>query len=901
MQDYEKLGVFYLGREIEAETGAARDELLLYDSKDLTTHAVCVGMTGSGKTGLCLALLEEAALDGIPAICIDPKGDLGNLLLTFPQLAPADFAPWVDGADAARKGVSPEQLAQDTAAVWKKGLGDWGQGLERIARLREAADLAIYTPGSNTGLPLSVLRSFAAPAPELLEDAPAMRDRIATLVCGLLALLGRDADPLQSREHILLANLLEHAWRAGQTLDMPGLIAAVQKPPFDKVGAFDLDTFYPPKERLALAMAINNLLASPGFAAWLEGEPLDAQRLLFTPEGKPRIAIVSIAHLADAERMFIVTLLLNEVIAWMRAQSGTSSLRAILYMDEIFGYFPPTANPPSKAPMLTLLKQARAYGLGCVLATQNPVDLDYKGLSNAGTWFIGRLQTERDKMRVLEGLESALAGAGGYDRPTLDRMMSGLKQRVFLMRNAHDDAPVLFQSRWALSYLRGPMTGPEISRLMAPRKAGARGPAAHASAGGASAGGASAVGASARGVPAGSVLAGGAPAGGTPAGGPAGSTNVVQGNFGAARSSAPSVQVSVEPNADATARATLEAADTAAERAGADATAAGISPAATPPPRNNTIRPSVPPDVPEYCLTPLAGAAEITYRPMVMGVAKLHFIDSKLALDQWRTNMYLAPLSDDGGNALWDEAQVSSDLKSRLGKGAVANAAFSGLPAPAMRAASYAQWGKALAAHLYQNARAEVFVCDAFKISSVPDESEGDFRARLTLAARERRDAAVEDLRRKYAPKLLALQERERRAQERVKREKSQLSQQKLQTAFTIGASVFGALLGQRRVSVSNVNRAASAARSAGRIGRESGDVDRADDNLEAVQQQGADLQRQLEAETAALGSSLEAGTVTLRKVQVSPRKSDVAVGEVALVWVPWKKGVDGFPEPAYE
>jgi hypothetical protein len=870
MQDYEKLGVFYLGREIEAGTGAARDELLLYDSKDLTTHAVCVGMTGSGKTGLCLALLEEAALDGIPAICIDPKGDLGNLLLSFPQLAPGDFAPWVDTADAARKGVSAEQLAQDTAAVWKKGLADWGQGPERIARLREAADLAIYTPGSNTGLPLSVLRSFAAPPPELLEDAPALRDRISTLVSGLLALLGRDADPLQSREHILLSNVLESAWRAGQTLDMAGLIAAVQKPSFDKVGAFDLDTFYPPKDRLALAMAINNLLASPGFAAWLEGEPLDAQRLLFTPQGKPRIAILSIAHLADAERMFIVTLLLNEVIAWMRAQSGTSSLRAILYMDEIFGYFPPTANPPSKAPMLTLLKQARAYGLGCVLATQNPVDLDYKGLSNAGTWFIGRLQTERDKMRVLEGLESALAGAGGYDRAALDRMMSGLKQRVFLMRNVHDDAPVLFQSRWALSYLRGPMTGPEISRLMAPRKSAARAPAANTS------------------------------AGSTPAGGTAGSTNVLYGNFGAPRTATSNIQVSVDSAADATARATIEAADAAAQRAGADAVAAGISPTATPPAREMG-RPNVPPDVPEYFLAPLAGAAGITYRPMVMGVAKLHFIDSKLALDQWRTNVYLAPLSDDGDEVLWEEARVSSDLKSRLGKGALVDAAFSGLPAPAMRASSYAQWGKALAAHLYESARAEVLVSDAFKTTSAPDESEGDFRTRLRLAARERRDAAVEELRRKYAPKVLALRERERRAQERVEREKAQLSHQKLQTAFTIGASVFGALLGQRRMSVSNVNRAASAARSAGRIGRESGDVDRAGESLEAVQQQGADLQRQLEAETAALGSSLDAGTVALRKVQVSPRKSDIAVGEVALVWVPWRKGADGFPETAYE
>jgi hypothetical protein len=807
MQDYEKLGVFYLGRELDAASGEPRDDLLLYDSKDLTTHAVCVGMTGSGKTGLCLSLLEEAAIDGIPAICIDPKGDLGNLLLSFPQLAPTDFAPWVDSADAARKGVSAEELAQNTAAAWKKGLADWGQAPERIARFRDAVDLAIYTPGSNTGLPLSVLRSFSAPPAELLADAPALRDRIGTLVSGLLALLGRDADPLQSREHILLANVIETSWRAGTSLDMPGLIAAVRKPGFDKVGAFDLDTFFPPRDRLELAMAINNLLASPGFAAWLDGEPLDAQRLLFTPQGKPRISIISIAHLPDAERMFIVTLVLNEVIAWMRAQSGTSSLRAILYMDEIFGYFPPTANPPSKPPMLTLLKQARAYGLGCVLSTQNPVDLDYKGLSNAGTWLIGRLQTERDKLRVLEGLESALASGDGYDRASLDKMMSGLKQRVFLMRNAHDDAPVLFHSRWALSYLRGPMTGPEISRLMGPRKA------------------------------AGAVAAGANPT--TPA------------------------------------------------------------PPAAAPPRAKASRPSVPPEVTEYFLTPNGSSSGLTYRPMVMGLGKLHFVDSKLALDQWRTSAYLAPLTDEGVS--WNEAKASADLKSRLGGRAASDAEFLGLPAAAMRASSYADWERSLAAHLYESVRAEVFVCDALKLSSLPDESEGDFRARLALAGRERRDAALEQLRRKYAPKLLTLQERERRAMERVEREKSQLSQQKLQSALSIGASVFGALLGRRTLSASNVNRAASAARAAGRIGRESGDVDRADDNLEAVARLRADLQREFDAEAAALGGSLDASTVPLRKVQVSPRKSDIAVGEVALVWAPWRKGADGFPEPAHD
>jgi hypothetical protein len=412
MPDFEKLGAFYLGREYDLETAKPRDELLLYDAKDLTTHAVCVGMTGSGKTGLCLSLLEEAAIDGIPAIAIDPKGDLGNLLLTFPELRPEDFRSWIDPGEAARSGITLDELAEQTAKRWREGLAAWGQQPARIARFRDSADVAIYTPGANAGLPLALLRSFAAPPQAIRDDADALRERIAGAVSGLLSLVGIDADPLRSREHILLSRVLDEAWRAGREVQLADLVREIQSPSFKQVGVVDLESFFPAKDRFELAMSLNNLLASPGFAAWREGEPLDIQRLLYTSEGKPRLSILSIAHLSDAERMFFVTLLLNEVVAWMRSQSGTSSLRALLYMDEVFGYFPPTANPPSKMPMLTLLKQARAYGLGVMLATQNPVDLDYKGLSNAGTWFLGRLQTERDKARVLDGLEGASTAAG---------------------------------------------------------------------------------------------------------------------------------------------------------------------------------------------------------------------------------------------------------------------------------------------------------------------------------------------------------------------------------------------------------------------------------------------------------------------------------------------------------
>ncbi len=472
MEDYEKLGSFYLGRVYDMDLNKTKDELLLYDSKDLVTHAVCVGMTGSGKTGLCISLIEEAAIDGVPSILIDPKGDLADLMLTFPNLSGQDFLPWINLDDAQQKGMSPVDYATKQAETWKNGLASWGEDGARIQRLRDAADILIYTPGSNAGIPVSILKSFATPPSAILEDEDLLRERIGTTVTSLLGLVGIDADPVQSREHILLSTILDTAWRQGQDLDLALIIQQVQKPPVTKIGVLDLESFYPSKDRFALVLALNNLLASPGFNAWLQGIPLDIGQILYTPAGKPRVAIFSISHLSDPERMFFVSLLMNQVLGWMRGQSGTTSLRAIVYMDEIFGFLPPIANPPSKLPMLTMLKQARAFGVGMVLATQNPVDLDYKALSNAGTWFIGRLQTERDKARLLDGLDSAAANSGvQFDRAQIEKILSRLGSRVFLMNNTHDDKPEIFQTRWALSYLSGPLARDQIKKLMDPIKA----------------------------------------------------------------------------------------------------------------------------------------------------------------------------------------------------------------------------------------------------------------------------------------------------------------------------------------------------------------------------------------------------------------------------------------------
>lgn len=809
MQDFEKLGAFYLGREFDLGAGRTTENLLLYDAKDLTTHGVIVGMTGSGKTGLALALLEEAAIDGIPAIAIDPKGDLGNLLLAFPDLQPADFRPWIDPAEAAQRGLSADEYAVQTAQLWRKGLGEWGQDGARIQRYKDAVELAIYTPGNTAGRPLQILRSFSAPSAETLQDPAALRDRILSAVSGLLGLMGINADPVQSREHILLSNILDRAWRTGRGLDIAALIGEIQKPPFEKIGVFDLESFYPAKDRFGLAMALNNLIASPGFSAWMEGEPMDVQRLLYTAEGQPRISILSIAHLSDSERMFFVTLLLNEVLSWVRSQSGTGSLRALLYMDEIFGYFPPNANPPSKTPMLTLLKQARAFGVGVVLSTQNPVDLDYKGLANAGTWWIGRLQTERDKMRVIEGLEGVAATAGAqFDRAAMERILAGLGNRVFLMRNVHDDAPVVMQTRWALSYLRGPMTLPQIKQATALASASARS----------------------------------APA-------------------------SPSVP--------------------------APTSSSDLSPISAP-----AARPVLPPEIAEYFMRPANPVGELIYRASVLGVSRLHFVDAKSGLDVWVTRSLLAPMGEDGF-ADWEAARVEGDLKSVLDRQPIPGATFGAVPGAATRKQSAAQWQKTLEAHLYQNVTLDLFTCPSLKLVSKPDESEGDFTARVAQSLRERRDVEVAKIKAKYASKLQTLTERIRRAEERVEREKAQASQQKLTTALGLGATLLGALMGRRVLSAGSVARAASTVKSASRIGKESADVERAGESLEITKQRLAELEAQFEAEVEALQGQFEPDAVGIERTQVRPRKSDIAIGAIGLCWTPWRKSADGLVEPA--
>ncbi len=815
MQDFERLGSFYLGRDVDDASFKPAEPLCLVDAKDLTTHAVIVGMTGSGKTGLGIGLIEEAAIDKIPVIAVDPKGDLGNLLLTFPSLAASDFRPWVDAHAAEEQGLDADAFAAKQSASWKQGLADSGQDGARVQRLKDAAEFAIYTPGSSAGIPISVLRSFGAPPKALADDADAWRERVQATATGVLTLVGVDGDPMQSREHILLGAILETAWKAGKDLDLSALVAGIQQPPMTQVGVMDVDSFFPPKERFALAMKLNGLLASSAFQAWTQGVPLDAGALFHTDAGKPRVSVVSIAHLSDAERMFFMSMLLAEIIGWMRTQPGTGTLRAMLYIDELFGFMPPTASPPSKVLLLTLLKQARAFGLGVVLVTQNPVDLDYKGLSNAGTWFIGRLQTERDKKRLMDGLEGAQA-SGDFDRGKMEQTIASLPKRTFILHSVKETKAQLFSTRWTLSYLAGPMTREQIKAVMDGKR----------------------------------------PAMASPK--------------GAARAAAVG--------------ATDGAAASSPVSAAASSAAAGA-------------RPVLAPAVPQLFL-PLAkrgeAGATLMYKPFAAGAADIALTSTKYNINETQHLVRLSPIADGAVPVDWSSGDDLELEASSLETTPADGATFAPVTKAAGDAKSYDKWTKSFTAYVKSSQAITLYASKAPKEVSKPGESERDFRARLQVIAREGRDGGVQKLRDKYATKVTALEERIRLASARVEKEQADASASKLQAAVSVGSAILGAVLGRRAMSVSNIGRISTAARSATRVAKESGDVGRANETVAALQQQLADIQAEIEAKAKELGADFDAETAELTEIPVKPKGTDITVHTVSLAWAPHWQGASG-------
>ncbi|HMP80886.1 MAG TPA: ATP-binding protein, partial [Pirellulaceae bacterium] len=647
------------------------------------------------------------------------------------------------------------------------------------------AEFRIYTPGSSAGRQLALLSSFAAPNQQIINDDELFRERVGSTASGLLALLGIDHDPIRSREHILISMILDHAWRGGHDVDLAKLIAEIQSPPFQRVGVVDMDTFFPAKDRTTLAMSINSLLASPSFSAWLQGEPMSIKNMLYHGD-RPCISVLSIAHLSDAERMFFVTLLLEEVVAWMRTQSGTTALRAILFMDEVFGYFPPSRNPPSKKPMLTLMKQARAYGLGIVLATQNPVDLDYKGLSNAGTWFLGRLQTERDKARVLDGLEGAAIATGSqYDRAQLDKTLSGLGNRVFLMNNVHDTQPVLFETRWAMSYLRGPLTRQQIQWLTG--------------------------------------------------------------------STAPSPVASNDPVASA-------APKPAAHDSTRDEMRAPVeSPADQAMSSSADQRRLIPPEVQQRFVQPANALdpRQCLYRPALWIRGRLHYVKPAAKIDHWQEIVLVRQIkSETPPEGIWEESTV---WNARPDVTRIADEAARYAPVPELFLAPkhFKTWEREVRDYLFRSKPLVIFECAELKLVSAPGESESEFKIRLELAASERRDLETTRLRQKFAPKLNTLRDRKKRSEDRVDREKERLKQHKLTSILSTGQSLLGALLGRKKISVGNVGRASTAAKTIGRTSSKQAEVARAEESVEDVQARIEELEEEFAQAVAEMSDKL--------------------------------------------
>jgi hypothetical protein len=793
VSEYEKLGSFYLGKEYDLEKREVTDDLLLYDSKDLVTHGVVLGMTGSGKTGLCIGLLEEAIMDNIPAIVIDPKGDISNLLLTFPEFQGEDFRPWINEDDARKKGVEPDAYAEKTAKMWEEGIGGWHQSPERVRQMQAKTDINIFTPGSKAGIPVSILSSLDVPPFEVMDDGELLGERIESTVSSLLSLVGVDADPIQSPEAILLGSIFNHCWSAEQSLTLESLIRNIQKPGFDKVGVIDLESFLDQKERQKLALKFNALLASPGFSTWLEGPPLDIQRMMYTEDGKPRISIFSIAHLSDSERMFFVSLLFNQMLSWMRMQSGTTSLRALLYMDEIYGYLPPTANPPSKKPLMTMLKQARAFGLGVLVATQNPVDLDYKALSNMGTWFLGRMQTERDKARVLDGLAGAAdAQGGGFNRKEMELLLSGLDSRVFLMNNVHEDGPAVFHVRWVMSYLRGPLTRRQIKVLMDPKRD----------------------------------------------------------KFASAKSAAT-----------------------------APANPMGMSQAAPVVAKNE--RPVVGQGVTEY-FVPFAGeAADVKYHPALLREAHVHFTSRKAGLEGSRLIRFVNPM---GGKAIdWSTDSGCTIPVKSLDGAPRKGCDFAELPGYAMNKDNYKPVEEEFEDWIYRNERVKLMYSPLYKMYSKLGESEGDFRARLAVKGREVRDEAVDKMRDRYAARIRTKTGQLDRAELAVEKEKSEASSSTWKAGASILGGLLGGLFGGRKSRSSGVT-------SASRAMKQRRDVKLAEDKMELIADDLAELEAELAGEIRELEEKFDAFTTDLEPEAIRPYKKDIDVREVALLWLPYNE-----------
>ena len=842
---------FYLGRLYDPATNQLANQPLLYDPADLTTHAVVIGMTGSGKTGLCIALLEEAALQGIPALMIDPKGDLTNLLLHFPDLAPQDFQPWLDPEMARRAGQTLEGAAAQAAQAWRDGLAQWGLDHERLLALKNAAQFAVYTPGSDSGIPVSVLSSLHAPPIPWEGNRDVLREQIVCTVTALLGLVGiEDIDPLRSCEHILLSNIFENAWSKGQSLDLSELILQTQNPPFDKLGAFPVDTFFPSKDRMSLALQLNNILAAPAFEIWREGQSLDIAALLYMPDGRPRHSVFYLAHLGDPERMFFVTLLLSAIETWMRTQTGANSLRALLYMDEIFGYLPPQSNPPSKQPLLRMLKQARAFGLGLLLATQNPVDVDYKALSNAGSWFIGKLQTDQDKQRLLDGLESAASGS--LDRRACDKLISGLGKRVFLWHNVHTPpAPppssekmggtggvALFQTRWTMNFLAGPLTRVQIPALN------------------------KLVGASYR-----PSAASQPPA-------------------------VPPVTRAAQPDREPVPPITVPQPAVSSQSSIVNRQSEIAS-------QSSITRPPVPTGIAEYFLPlnmsfteALAASGQpmpedamlsgVLYRPALAAAAQVRFLDRKYGVDAETGMAALVTAPDKRGVVRWDDFLAHLPPADKMEPAPAPQARFAALDAPLADARLMASLQRDFADWVFRASKLTVRANAALGLYATPDVSQAEFMKVCAEEARKQRDAETAKVSDGFDKKIAALQEKLSREQRELQQDQTELDERKREEIVTGAETAFSLLGGRRSRRISTTftkHRLTETAKA---------DVDESVQVIAEYKGQIAEIQQARQPAIDEVNSRWGDVVNDITEITLTPKKTDVYVNLFGVAWMPY-------------
>ncbi|MEA2111119.1 MAG: DUF87 domain-containing protein [Campylobacterota bacterium] len=775
---YEKLGLFYLGKDYES------DELSLYKSKYLNTHAAIIGMTGSGKTGLGVGLIEEAAIDNIPSIIIDPKGDMGNLALTFPQMQPNDFKPWIDESDAANKGLSVDEMATQTATMWKSGIESHEQSLERVQKLHDVP-LNIYTPGSSSGLGINILGSFDAPSQELLDDPDTFSALINATTSSLLALVNIEADALSSKEFLLISNIFKHFWIQGQNLSLEALIGHITNPPFEKIGVLSLNSFYPQSKRLQLAMLFNNVLSSVSFASWIQGEPLNIQNLLYDESGKAKITIFSIAHLNDSQRMFFVTLLLNRFVDWMRTQRGSSTLKALLYMDEVFGFFPPSKNPPSKEPMLLLLKQARAFGVGVILSTQNPVDIDYKGLSNIGTWLIGKLQTKQDISKVLDGLASQIKN---MSKDEIANMLSALKGRTFFLKSAHEDEVRIFKTRWVLSYLKGPMSKNDIRSLMKNKKEALK------------------------------------------------------------STKHPKIK-DVQKTAVTT-----------------------------------NSKPILSDGITQYYNDSSMQDSEAFF-PFIAAEATVRFFNQRRGIDEKKTFTCKFELNKSIHDIAWSDALNEEFKLSIFTKKAKSNTSYTELPSFISSMKNFKSLERSLKDYLYINEGLELFTCKSLKSESKVGETLRDFKVRLQDIINEKKELQIQKLEARYKKKIDTLENRLERAMIKLEKEQADVSSKTTDTLVAVGMGIFGALFGKKTLSASNISKGARAIKSGGRVLKERGDVKNANRAISKIQDNILAMQDELEDKLDTLEDKFLLENYSIAPVQIKPRKMDIHVKNVVLLW----------------